>query len=70
MSREIVCEETSKGHFEKAPSAYMRRKLKEEERRKKRQREETISTIVLVVFFVAVIAADLLVFNWAWSKIQ
>jgi hypothetical protein len=66
--REIVYEETSEGHYERALSPYMKRKLKEEERIKRKSREEIITAIVGVVFFVAFVVGDYMLVSWALSR--
>jgi len=66
--REIVYEETSKGHYERALSPYMKRKLKEEERLKRKSREEIITAIAGVIFLIAFVVGDYMLFSWAWSR--
>lgn len=66
--REIVYEETSEGHYERATSPYMKRKLKEEERIKRENREEIISAIAGVILLVAFVVGDYMLISWAMSQ--
>lgn len=66
--REIVYEETSKGHYERALSPYMKRKIKEAEQRKKESRSEILLAILAAVFLVAFVVGDYMLFSWAISR--